>query len=54
MTDYPVTPNVAQYPCKCGHKMADHEVSRDLTEKEPCRICQGCTDFWADFEGESC
>lgn len=54
MTDHPVSAAVAQYPCKCGHRFDQHVVSPDLKDPEPCQICETCTDFWADFEGESC
>jgi hypothetical protein len=49
---WPVSPTVAQYPCKCGHAMAEHVLSPDMSELEPCLICDRCPDFWADFESK--
>ena len=51
MTEFPVSEVVKRMNCKCGHTFADHDCSPDLKDLEPCKICDHCPDFWADFEG---
>lgn len=48
--NYPVSEPVKRMPCKCGHPLAEHHLSPDMSECEPCKVCANCPDFWADFD----